>query len=59
MAAAHGGATGARVAQLLGDDLPARRPSPALVIVSASGLSAAVWLAMCLGQASLAWAGLG
>jgi len=57
-AAAHGGATGARVAQLLGDDLPARRPSAAVVIGSGAGLIAAVWLAMCLGQAALAWAGL-
>ena len=57
-AAAYGGGTDARVAQLLGDDLPARRPSAALVILSAAGLIAAVWLAMCLGQAGLAWAGL-
>ncbi len=57
-AAAHGGATGARVAQLLGDDPPARRPSAAVVIGSGAGLIAAVWLAMCLGQAALAWAGL-
>jgi len=58
VAAAHGSATGARVAQLLGDDLPAPRPSPALAVVSAGGLTAAVWLAMCLGQAVLAWSGL-
>jgi Zn-dependent protease with chaperone function len=56
--AAYGGGTGARVVQLLGDDLPARRPAPAVVIVSAAGLIAAVWLAMCVGQAALAWAGL-
>ncbi|MDA8320736.1 MAG: M56 family metallopeptidase [Actinomycetota bacterium] len=57
-AAAYGGATGARVAQLLGDELPARRPAAALVIISAAGLIAAVWLAMCVGQAALGWAGL-
>src|SRR5712691_9884847 len=50
-AAAHGSATGARVVQLLGDDLPARSPSAAAVIGSGAGLIAAVWLAMCLGQA--------
>ena len=53
-AATYGGVTDARVAQLLGDELPARRPSPALVILSVLGLIAAVWLAMCLGQAALA-----
>jgi hypothetical protein len=53
-AATYGGVTDARVAQLPGDQLPARRPSPALVILSALGLIAAVWLAMCLGQAALA-----
>ncbi len=57
-AAAHGGGTDARVAQILGDDLPARRPSAAVVILSAAGLISAVWLAMCLGQAGLAGAGL-
>jgi Zn-dependent protease with chaperone function len=57
-APAYGGVTDARIAQLLGDDLPARRPSPGLVIVSVLGLIAAVWLAMCLGQAALTWTGL-
>ena len=38
--------------------LAARRPSAAVVILSAAGLIAAVWLAMCLGQAGLAGAGL-
>jgi Zn-dependent protease with chaperone function len=57
-AAAYGGGSEARVAQLLGDDLPARRPSAAVVILSAAGLVAAVWLAMCVGQAGLAWVGL-
>ncbi len=56
--AAYGGVTDVRVAQLLGDDLPARRPAPALVILSVLGLIAAVWLAMCLGQAALTWPGL-
>jgi Zn-dependent protease with chaperone function len=53
-AAAYSGVTGIRVAQLLGDELPARRPAPALVILSGLGLIAAVWLAMCLGQSALA-----
>jgi Zn-dependent protease with chaperone function len=57
-AAGYGGVTAARVAQLLGDDLPARRPAPALVILSVAGMIAAVWLTMCLGQTALAWAGL-
>jgi Zn-dependent protease with chaperone function len=56
--AGHSGGGAARVAQLLGDELPARRPAPALVILSVAGLIAAVWLTMCLGQAALAWAGL-
>jgi len=33
-------------------------PPAAVVIGSAAGLIAAVWLVMCLGQAALAWAGL-
>jgi beta-lactamase regulating signal transducer with metallopeptidase domain len=57
-AAGYGGVTGARVAQLLGDDIPARRPAAALVILSLAGLITAVWLTMCLGQAALAWTGL-
>ena len=57
-AATYGGVTDARVAQLLGDELPARRPAPAVVILSVLGLIAAVWLAMCLGQAALSWTGL-
>jgi len=57
-AAAYGGVTDARIAQLLGDELPARRPAPALVILSVLGLIAAVWLAMCLGQSALNWPGL-
>jgi hypothetical protein len=57
-AAAYGGVTDIRVAQLLGDELPARRPAAALVILSVLGLIGAVWLAMCLAQSALAWAGL-
>jgi Zn-dependent protease with chaperone function len=53
-AAAHGGVTALRVAQLTGEDLPARRPSAAVVISTVLGLIAAVWLAMCLGQAIVA-----
>jgi len=56
--AGYGGVTAARVAQLLGDELPAQRPAPALVFLSFAGLITAVWLTMCLGQAALAWAGL-
>jgi Zn-dependent protease with chaperone function len=52
-AAAYGGVTAIRVAQLLGDKVPARRPSPAVVILTVLGLIAAVWLAMCLGQTLL------
>jgi Zn-dependent protease with chaperone function len=52
------GATNARIAQLLGDDPPARRPTPAHMIFSALGLLAAIWLAMCLGQAALTQLGL-
>lgn len=53
-AAGYGGSADIRVAQLLGDDLPARRPSAAVLITSLAGLTGAVWLAMCLGQAVLA-----
>jgi Zn-dependent protease with chaperone function len=49
-ALAYGGATSARVAQLLGDDLPARRPAPVVLVVTMLGLTAAVWLAMCAGD---------
>ena len=58
-AAAYCGVTGACVAQLLGDELPAWRPASALVILPVLGLIAAVWLAMRLSQSALAWAAPG
>jgi Zn-dependent protease with chaperone function len=58
LATGFDGATDARVAQLLGEDPPTRRPTSAHVIFSALGLIAAMWLAMCLGQATLAQLGL-
>src|SRR5581483_12080140 len=45
-----GGPTQARVAQLLGDDLPTRRPSTARILLSPLGLVLAVSLTMCIGQ---------
>jgi beta-lactamase regulating signal transducer with metallopeptidase domain len=51
---AFDGATPARVAQLLGDDLPVHRPSPARVMASLLGAVLAVSLTMCLGQAVVA-----
>jgi hypothetical protein len=38
------------VAQLLGDQPPARRPPPAACVLSLLGLIVAVSLAMCVGQ---------
>jgi Zn-dependent protease with chaperone function len=55
---AMGGATEARIAHLLGEDLPIRRPPPSLVVPSLLGAVGAVWLVMCLGQAALAALGL-
>ncbi|MEV1240477.1 M56 family metallopeptidase [Nonomuraea sp. NPDC049750] len=55
-AAAFHGAAEARIAQLLGDDLPIRKPSRAGVIFSLTGLVVVVSLVMCVGQA--AWAAL-
>jgi len=50
-------AADARIAQLLGENLPLPRPTRAQVVFSLLGLVAAVWLAMCLGQAALAQIG--
>jgi beta-lactamase regulating signal transducer with metallopeptidase domain len=55
---AMGGATETRIAHLLGDDLPIRRPPRSLVVLSLLGAVAAVWLVMCLGQAALAAIGI-
>lgn len=49
-AAAFDGAGPARVAQLLGDPIPPRRPSPAVVAGSLAGLVLVGSLAMCLGR---------
>jgi hypothetical protein len=53
-AAYAGDVTDARIAQLLGDDPPTRRPTSGQVIFSVLGLIAAIWLVMCIGQAALA-----
>jgi Zn-dependent protease with chaperone function len=45
------GAAAARVTQLLGDQLPLRRPPLAACLLSLLGLTMAVSLAMCVGQA--------
>lgn len=55
---AMGGATDARIAHLLGEDVPIRRPPASLVLLSLFGAIAAVWLVMCLGQAILAALGI-
>lgn len=54
----YGGATDARIAQLLGDHIPIPRPTPAQVITTLGGLVTAIWLTMCLTQAALAHLGL-
>ncbi|MFI0449665.1 M56 family metallopeptidase [Actinomadura sp. 6N118] len=56
--AAWDGAAQARAAQLLGDDVPRRRPARAQILASASGLTLVVSLSMCLGQAFLLTIGL-
>jgi hypothetical protein len=45
----------ARIGQLAGDPAPAPRPRVSTVLVSLSGLVVVTSLAMCLGQAMLAW----
>jgi Zn-dependent protease with chaperone function len=57
-APAMAGATDARIAHLLGDELPTRRPPAGLVVVSLLGAIAAVWLVMCLGQGVLGVIGI-
>jgi beta-lactamase regulating signal transducer with metallopeptidase domain len=57
-APAMGGATETRIAHLLGEDLPQRRPPRSLVVLSLLGAIAAVWLVMCLGQGGLAVFGI-
>ena len=55
---AMAGATETRIAHLLGDDLPVRRPPANLVMLSLLGAIGAVWLVMCLGQPALAALGM-
>ena len=55
---AMGGATETRIAHLLGEDLPQRRPPRSLVVLSLLGAVGAVWLVMCLGQGVLAAIGI-
>jgi len=57
-APAMAGATETRIAYLLGEDLPTRRPPAGLVVVSLLGAIGAVWLVMCLGQGLLAAIGI-
>lgn len=55
---AMAGATEARIAHLLGEDLPIRRPPASLVALSLLGAIGAVWLVMCLGQGAIAAIGI-
>jgi Zn-dependent protease with chaperone function len=55
---AMGGATETRIAHLLGEDLPQRRPPRSLVVLSLLGAVGAVFLVMCLGQGVLAAIGI-
>jgi Zn-dependent protease with chaperone function len=55
---AMAGATETRIAHLLGEDLPVRRPPANLVVLSLLGTIGAVWLVMCLGQGALAVVGI-
>jgi Zn-dependent protease with chaperone function len=50
---AMAGATETRIAHLLGEDLPVRRPPTTLVVLSLLGATGAVWMVMCLGQGAL------
>lgn len=52
-AMSFGGMTDARVAQLLDDPLPTRRPSRNLIGFSVLGVAAAVAMSMCVGQTVL------
>jgi beta-lactamase regulating signal transducer with metallopeptidase domain len=55
---AMAGATETRIAHLLGEDLPIRRPPTTLIVLSLLGSIGAVWLVMCLGQGALAAIGV-
>jgi hypothetical protein len=52
------GATQARIAHLLGEDLPIQRPPAGLLALSVLGAIGAVWLVMCLGQGALSAIGM-
>jgi BlaR1 peptidase M56 len=55
---AMAGVTQARIAHLLGEDLPIQRPPAGLVALSVLGAIGAVWLVMCLGQGALSAIGM-
>ncbi|HWF69862.1 MAG TPA: M56 family metallopeptidase [Mycobacterium sp.] len=55
---AMAGATQARIAHLLGEDLPIQRPPAGLLALSVLGAIGAVWLVMCLGQGALTAIGI-
>jgi Zn-dependent protease with chaperone function len=55
---AMAGTSATRVAHLLGEDLPVRRPPLILVVLSLLGAIGAVWIVMCLGQGALAAIGV-
>ena len=55
---AMGGATETRIAHLLGDNLPVRRPPRSLVVLLLLGAIGAVWLVICFGQGALAAIGM-
>ncbi len=57
LAAGIDGPTEARLAQLLGDGVPVRRPPMTHVALSLLGLVGAVWLTMCVGQIAVATLG--
>jgi hypothetical protein len=52
------GATETRIAHVLGEDLPIRRPPASLVVLSLLGAIGAVWVVMCLGQGVVAGIGM-
>jgi BlaR1 peptidase M56 len=55
---AMAGATETRIAHVLGEDLPIRRPPASLVVLSLLGAIGAVWVVMCLGQGVVAGIGM-
>lgn len=55
---AMAGATESRIAHLLGEDLPIRRPPAGLVVLSLLGAIGAIWIVMCLAQAGVTAIGI-